>query len=65
MIIFMPLVVVWIGQLCVDVIGRQNMKVVVIGQLFCCYFLALFLLNNNNRFLKTHKTVVSMLFTIK
>ena len=42
MIIFMPLVVVWIGQLCVDVIGRQNMKDVVIGQLFCCYFLSLF-----------------------
>ena len=31
--VFMPLVLVWIGQFCRDVIGRQNMKVVVIGRL--------------------------------
>ena len=35
----MPLVVVWIGQFCGDVIGDQNVKVVVIGLLlfFCCF----------------------------
>ena len=33
MMVFMPLVLVWIGQFCCDVIGRQNVKVVVIGQL--------------------------------
>ena len=33
MMVFMPLVLVWIGQFCRDVIGRQNMKVVVIGRL--------------------------------
>ena len=27
MMVFMPLVVVWIGQFCRGVIGRQNMKV--------------------------------------
>ena len=33
MMVFMPLVFVWIGQFC------QNVEVVVIGQLlFCCYF---------------------------
>ena len=38
--VFMPLVVVWIDQFCCDVIGHQNMKIAVIGQLlFCCYFL--------------------------
>ena len=30
MMVFMPLVVVWIGQFCCDVIGHQNVKVVVI-----------------------------------
>ena len=29
MMVFMPLVVVWIGQFCRDVIGRQIVKVVV------------------------------------
>ena len=40
MMVFMPLVLVWIGQFCRDVIGRQNVKVAVIGRLlFCfCYF---------------------------
>ena len=33
MMVFMPLVLVLTGQFCCDVIGRQNMKVVVIGQL--------------------------------
>ena len=37
MMVFMPLVLVWIGQFCHDVIGLQNVEVVVIGQLFCCY----------------------------
>ena len=37
MMVFMPLVVVWIGQFCRDVIGHQNMKVAVIGRLlFYC-----------------------------
>ena len=39
MMVFMPLVVVYIGQFCPDMIGRRNMKVAVIGQLlFCCYY---------------------------
>ena len=33
MMVFMPLVLVWIGQFCRDVIGRQNVKVVVIGRM--------------------------------
>ena len=33
MMVFMPLVLVLIGQFCRDVIGRQNVKVVVIGRL--------------------------------
>ena len=37
MMVFMPLVLVWIGQFCRDVIGRQNVKVVVIGRLSFCY----------------------------
>ena len=38
MTVFMPLVLVLIGQFCRDVIDRQNVKVVVIGQLlFCCF----------------------------
>ena len=37
MMVFMPLVLVWIGQFCHDTIGRQNVKVAVIGWLlFCC-----------------------------
>ena len=28
--VFVPLVVVWIGQFCLDVIGRQNVKVALI-----------------------------------
>ena len=31
MMVFMPLVVVLIGQFCRSVIGRQNVKVVVTG----------------------------------
>ena len=38
MMVFIPLVVVLIGQFCRDVIGRENVKVSVIGQLFFCYF---------------------------
>ena len=39
MMVFMSLVLVLIGQFYRDVIGRQNVKVVVIGRwLFCCYF---------------------------
>ena len=39
MMVFMPLVMVWIGQFCHYVIGPQNMDVGVIGRLlFCCYF---------------------------
>ena len=38
MMVFMPLVLVWIGQFCCDVIGRQNVKVVVIGQLLLLLF---------------------------
>ena len=38
MMVFMPLVLVLIGQFCCDVIGHQNVKVLVIGQLlFCCF----------------------------
>ena len=33
MMVFMPLVLVLIGQFCYDVIGRQKKKVVVIGRL--------------------------------
>ena len=37
MMVLVTLVVVWIGQFCRDVIGRQNMKVAVIGWLlFYC-----------------------------
>ena len=36
--VFMPLVVVMIGQFCRDVIGRQDLKVAAIGRLwFYCY----------------------------
>ena len=38
MMVFMPLVLVLIGQFCRDVIGRQNVKVVVIGRLFLLLF---------------------------
>ena len=45
MMVFMSLVFIWIGQFCHDVIGHQNMKVVVIGQLlFCCYFQSIYCL---------------------
>ena len=33
MMVFMPLVVVLIGQFCRDVIGRQDLKVAAIGRL--------------------------------
>ena len=43
--VFMPLVLVWIGQFCCDVIGHQNVKVIVTGWLlFCCYFLFVYCL---------------------
>ena len=43
--VFMHLVVVWIGQFCRDVIGRQNVKVAVIGRLlFCFYFRSVYCL---------------------
>ena len=35
MMIFMPMVVVLIGQFCHDVIGRQNVNVAVVGRLSC------------------------------
>ena len=35
MMVFMPLVVVWIGQICRDVIGRQNVKVALQLALEC------------------------------
>ena len=45
MMVFMPLILVWIGQFCRDVIGRQNVKVVVIGRLLlCCYFRSVYCL---------------------
>ena len=45
MMVLMSLVLVLIGQFCRDVIGRQNVKVVVIGRLlFCCYFRSVYCL---------------------
>ena len=38
MMVFMSLVLVLIGQFCRDVIGRQNVKVVVIGRLLLLLF---------------------------
>ena len=38
MMVFMSLVLVLIGQFCHDVIGRQKVKVVVIGQLLLLLF---------------------------
>ena len=38
MMVFMSLVLVLIGQFCRDVIGHQNVKVVVIGQLLLLLF---------------------------
>ena len=59
MMVFMPLVVVWIGQFCRDVIGRQNMKVAVTGQsLFCCYFRSVYCLLRYGGFLWGHVWVV-------
>ena len=37
-IVFMPLVLIWIGQFCGDVIGSQNVKVAVIGRLLLLFF---------------------------
>ena len=37
-----PLVVVWIGQLCSDVNGHQNLKVAVMGGICCFAVLLLF-----------------------
>ena len=34
MMVFMPLVLVLIGQFCRDVIGRQNVKVAVVAVIF-------------------------------
>ena len=36
MMVFMPLVLILIGQFCREVIGQQNMRVLVIGQLLFC-----------------------------
>ena len=36
MMVFMPLFAVWIGPYCRDVIGRQNVKVAVIGRMWFC-----------------------------
>ena len=59
MILFMTLVVVWIDQSCRDVIGCQNVKVAVIGQLlFCCYFLSIFCLLRYVSFIWGHVWVV-------
>ena len=45
MMVFMPLVFVWIGQFCRHVIWRQNVKVVVFARLlFCCYFQSVYCL---------------------
>ena len=38
MMVFMSLVLVLIGQFCSEVIGHQNMKVVVIGRLLLLLF---------------------------
>ena len=38
MMVFMSLVLVLIGQFCHDVIGRQNVKVVVTGRLLLLLF---------------------------
>ena len=38
MMVFMSLVLVLIGQFCRDVIGRQNVKVIVIGRLLLLLF---------------------------
>ena len=37
-IVFMPLVLIWIGQFCGGVIGSQNVKVAVIGRLLLLFF---------------------------
>ena len=43
--VFMPLILVWNGQFCGDVIGHQNVRVAVNGRfLFCCYFLSVYCL---------------------
>ena len=53
--VFMPLVVVWIGQFCCDVIGSQNVKVAVIGWLlFCYYFLSVYCLLSSVSFIWGH-----------
>ena len=45
MMVFMPLVLVWIDQFCHDMIGRQNLNVAVIDCLkFCCYFQSIYCL---------------------
>ena len=35
---FLPLVLVWIGQFCGDVIGHQDVEVIVIGRLLPLLF---------------------------
>ena len=43
--VFMPLVLVWIGLVCQDMIGRQNIKVAMTGRLlFYCYFQSVYCL---------------------
>ena len=54
----MPWVGVWSGQFCGDVIGRQNVKVVVIGWLSCCYFLSVYCLLRYVGFIWGHVWVI-------
>ena len=59
MMVFMPLVMVWIGQFWCDVIGCQNVKVAVIGQLlFCCYFWSVYSLLRYVGFIWGHVWVI-------
>ena len=58
--VFIPLVVVWIGQFCRDVTGRQNVKVAVTGWLlFCCYFRSVYYLSRYVGFVWGYVWVVS------
>ena len=58
--VFMPLVVIWIGQFCCDVIGRHVIgRHAVIGRLlFCCCFLSIYCLLRCVSFVWGHVWVV-------
>ena len=56
MMIFMPLVFVWISQFCRDVIGRQNVKVAVIGRLLFGYYFRLLFVCTSVSFLRSCMT---------